>query len=516
MILIKKKKLYAAVAILFIIALPLCSAFTGTSASYNMNISNINYAAYDGHSNNYNIDFSLVEQYVGSNETVNYNVSYGFYKGVDYTGYSVGGPFDISIDAPASVTASSTATATVELTNQNPDFGEDAYIEYWIEDLPGNTISSGSKTVYVGALSTVETSVSLTAPSAAAVHVYYARVTWSNVYTATASDSFDVTAAGVTPTPGGGTGGGLAPALRITQYPKNITVVQGELAYFIVEVSNVGNQEARNTVLLVENISQYWFSVEPQSIEIDKKSNESFALKFQIPADAETGSYSFSLKAVSGSVSNEKAGTLNIVAAPLHEISIIDIQTLPVEHTLKVNETGSIRVITKNNGDENTVVTMNMQVPDNWHIEDETLSHNILAGQEKAFEFVVLPHEAGTFDILISMSYGNEERIKHIAIVVESEAAEEEEGLNPLFVVVVIVASAFLAVELYLISKKSRRKSGRERRDSEAKTQASGGESKGSPGPWAHIISEGTRQRVREFEGLLRKIKRGRKQKAGT
>jgi len=433
---------------LFFLAMPASSAFVNGSATYNITISNIDYAAYDGHSANYNIDFSLVPQYVGYNESNNYNTTYGFYGGVNYTGYSVGGPFDVSIDAPASVTVSSAATATVEMINQNPDFGEDVYLEYWIIDASGNTESSGSKTVYVGSLSTVSTTVSLTAPATTGTYTYRARITWSTIYTANASDTFTVVAAaapseGPSKTPSGPSIS--VPVLRITEYPSNITIEQGDFKYFIVEVSNIGSALASNAMLLITRLDQFWYSIEPQSDDIFAGQNESFALKFKIPDDAGIGPYNFSIKAVSGSVTHSVNSTLNIVAAEKTDIKIKDIQAFAVEQRLKANQTGKLQLIIQNNGQTNTTVTVQLAVPGSWEIDSSTITRTITAGEESIFEFTVFPGEAGTYEVVALVNYGSAEESRMIAVVVEEALFElTQEQLESLLMITGLVVICIL------------------------------------------------------------------------
>jgi len=329
-----------------------CYAIYGNSTNYEMPISNINFYCSDEHSTNYNVDLSFVDQWVGTNGSAHYNGSFGFYGAVNYTGYSTGGPFDISINAPASVTASSTVTADVQLINQNPGFGEDAFLEYWIIDSSNKNIGSGSKTVYVGAPTTVETMVSLTAPSTTGTYTYVARVTWSTVYTANASDTFTVTSA-----PGGGDGGGdggggasgtrYVPVLMITEYPKNISLERSDFGHYVVEVSNIGGATAVNAFLQILNLSQCcFFSIEPDGINIEKNTSESFALRINVPQDAALGSYNFSIKAIGGSASNEVNSQLNVMEIVQKDVRIVDIYP----ETLQVNEIGFVRVFVNNTG----------------------------------------------------------------------------------------------------------------------------------------------------------------------
>ncbi len=442
---------------LFSLIITPCSAIHGNSAHYNITISNVDYAAYDGHSANFNIDFSLIDQYVGVNGSPSFNTTYGFYGGVNFTGYSVGGPFDISIVATDPVTASSSATAIITLVNQNPDFGEDALVEYWIEDGVGNVITTGSKTVYVGSLSTVQTTASLDAPANAGVYVYYGRVTWSTLYTASASDSFTVTAA---PDDGGdGGGGGGAPArpiLRITEYPQNISLEQDDFVFYEIEVSNIGKKEADNTILVISGLSQYWFSVEPQNVDIAAGANESFALRLQIPYNAELGSYDFTIKAVSGSAEYEVNSTLNIIAEAADEVRISDVQLWP--SIFFVNQTGKLLVYIENSGSINTVATVSISAPNSWEMDQTNETKTISPGEENIFEFNAIPSHTGTYSIEIAMTATGYEDRKTIAVVVE----ESPEGLNLLmliiFIILAIIGFLLLSEELKLFKKEKKEK----------------------------------------------------------
>ncbi len=431
--------------VLFFSAMPLCSAWTLVSTNYNISISNINFGCYDKHSASYNIDYSLVDQYVGWNNTNNFNVTFGFYGAVNYTGYSVGGPFDISIDAPASVTASSTATATVQLTNQNPDFGEDVLVSYWITNTGGSTVASGSKTVYVGALSTATTSVSLTAPSSAGNCVYHAMVTWSTTYTATATDSFTVTAApaaGEEP-PGGGGGTPRVPVLRIIDYPDSIIMGQDDFEYFIVKVKNIGEKKATETFLRILNLSQQCFvSVVPESAEIEPNSTANYVFELRTREDAEPGAYDFTVRAVSGSVSHEVDSVLNIVRVIPDMVRIKDVQVIP--DVLQANHTGTVHVLVRSNKTTSTNVTVELLIPYTWKIEENNITKSVGPGEETAFNFTVLPETEGTFEFIVSMTYDGKKESRAVAVAVEFIREEEQLFLDMITLIISLIITVFL------------------------------------------------------------------------
>jgi len=65
--------------VVLVMLMPFVSAFTGSSANYNVTISNINFATGDGSSANYNASFSLVQQPVETFASSSYQGNVGFY-----------------------------------------------------------------------------------------------------------------------------------------------------------------------------------------------------------------------------------------------------------------------------------------------------------------------------------------------------------------------------------------------------------------------------------------------------
>jgi sporulation protein YlmC with PRC-barrel domain len=122
------------------------------------------------------------------------------------------GPNDLTVDAPASVTASTAYSTTITIVNMNPDIGQDFTIDYWVTNTLNTTnYSIGSKTLFVAANSgSNSTIVNFNSPSTAGTYIFMAKVRESGKE---ASDSFEVASASQTPTtpspPGGGDGGGI-------------------------------------------------------------------------------------------------------------------------------------------------------------------------------------------------------------------------------------------------------------------------------------------------------------------
>ena len=122
-----------------------------------------------------------------------------------------GGPADTKVYAPASVVGSSSFNSIIEIINQNPDVGQNFIIDYWITN-NAETINytSSQQTTFVPASGTVNSTVTLTAPSLAGTYKLRAMVSYVGGPDIS-FDSFEVTTAPVSEenaTSGGDSGGG--------------------------------------------------------------------------------------------------------------------------------------------------------------------------------------------------------------------------------------------------------------------------------------------------------------------
>ena len=163
--------------------------------------------------NSYSLDKLVIVPKAASNTVhtfaqgvavVNSQSFYSNIPSVSIPGY--GGPADIIVYAPATVLASDIFNSVIEVKNINPDIGQDFITNYWITSGDeSQNHSSGQQTVYVGANSSTNISVVLTAPLSAGNYRLRALTSWVGG-TATAFDTFEVTSVGGGT--GGGTGGG--------------------------------------------------------------------------------------------------------------------------------------------------------------------------------------------------------------------------------------------------------------------------------------------------------------------
>jgi sporulation protein YlmC with PRC-barrel domain len=120
-----------------------------------------------------------------------------------------GGPADAIVNAPASISASSSFSTIISVENKNADVGQDFTIDYWITNAKNDDInySSGQQTIYVAASGSSDLTAVLTSPSTAGNYRFKALVSWAGG-TATAYDSFLVASMGTGDgDEGGGSGG---------------------------------------------------------------------------------------------------------------------------------------------------------------------------------------------------------------------------------------------------------------------------------------------------------------------
>ncbi|MBM3246922.1 hypothetical protein FJZ17_00045 [Candidatus Pacearchaeota archaeon] len=116
-----------------------------------------------------------------------------------------GGPADAIVNAPASVTASTSFNTIITIENKNSDVGQDFVIDYWITNENENTnYTSGQQTIYVSANGNSYLTATLTSPSSSGNYRFRGLVSWAGG-TATAYDSF-VVSSSVTDNTGGSSG----------------------------------------------------------------------------------------------------------------------------------------------------------------------------------------------------------------------------------------------------------------------------------------------------------------------
>ena len=117
-----------------------------------------------------------------------------------------GGPADTIVNSPSYVNQSEDFNTTIQITNQNPDIGQNFIIYYWItNEFENVNYSSGTRTIYVGASQTNNTIVTFSAPSDIGIYKFKSVTTYEGGVDL-AEDSFQVVAPGIVINPSSGKG----------------------------------------------------------------------------------------------------------------------------------------------------------------------------------------------------------------------------------------------------------------------------------------------------------------------
>jgi len=221
-----------------------------------------------------------------------------------------GGPFDIEVNAPASVSPSTSITANIDLINKNHDVSKDVIVNYWITDTSNNTISGleGQKTVLANSLENTSTTGSLTSPTSPGTYRFWSKVTWVTGMTAEAFDSF-VVATGDTGDTGGGSsgGGGGTPSITgevVEKVPKELLDMNFELEEAIIydsedlialiKFENFGTEStAVNLTYIILNDKK--IHVHEESAELIVYTEKSIIKRFD-NLDLDYGKYNFILQ----------------------------------------------------------------------------------------------------------------------------------------------------------------------------------------------------------------------------
>jgi len=295
-----------------------------------------------------------------------------------------GGPADVSVSVPSSVTVGETITGNITITNVNPDIGQDFTVDYMITSLDGSsTYSSGQKTVYVGASSTNSTLGPLTAPNQAGTYKYKTMVYWIGG-NASASASFTVEeeAAPTLPTPSvvSIVGKGV---LEISEYPDEMIVEQGGVEFYSLLVKNIGTASLHNIKITLDGIPQDWYTTLPEEVEkIYAKDEQDFILKVKLLPDVESGIYSILINATANENSTQVASRLKVVSIVVEALRVFDIQIATLDKLYK-NEEGNISVFIENLVNENITATASLILPEGISTEDGYVIKTIGARSRK-------------------------------------------------------------------------------------------------------------------------------------
>jgi len=332
-----------------------------------------------------------------------------------------GGPADVSVSVPSSVSVGGTIVGNITITNMNPDIGQDFTVDYFITSLDEATnYSSGQKTIYVGASSTNSTLGSLSVPGQAGTYDYKAVVSWIGD-SASASATFTATEAAPTIAPTGPTGGAMRLGkgeIKISEYPE-ITIEQGSVEFYSITVENNGTASVHNVELTLEGISREWYSLIPERVDdLLKGKSQVFILKITTPLDAEPKFYPVDIKASCDEGLDLISISFEVVPRAVEEpFRIVDIQVLTQK--LLLNEKGTLMILVENVGDEDLNVVASLTLPEGWFIDEKEVTKVIPQKTESILRFNITPIETGAHRLVLNGNYNGKEFSKEISVYVE-------------------------------------------------------------------------------------------------
>jgi len=333
-----------------------------------------------------------------------------------------GGPADVSVSVPSSVTIGGTIEGNIIITNVNPDIGQDFTIDYMITSLDEtSTYSSGQKTIYVAADSTNSTLGPLTAPDQTGTYKYKAVVYWFGD-SRNASASFTVVGHAA---PTVGVGGGFVGIagkgkIEITEYPVEMAVEQGGVEFYSLLVKNTGTASIHNVAITLDGIPQEWYLVIPENVdEILRGKSQVFILKITTPLDAEPKLYPVDIKASCDEGVAQVSMNLEVMPTVVEEaFKIVDVKILTQK--LFLNEKGKVITIVKNIGSEDLNVVAYLTLPEGWSIDEKVVAKAMPPKTESTLEFNIIPIEIGAHTLLLSGMYNGKEFSKKIHVYVDS------------------------------------------------------------------------------------------------
>lgn len=115
------------------------------------------------------------------------------------------------------------------------------------------------------------------------------------------------------------------------EYPKEILIERGWTKYFNVIVKNTGDTGIKNVMISFDGEFPKWFEIQTNKIDVlQANNNVSFFIRLNVPANAESGTYSFILYAKSNEVINNEEFTVRVFKSK-SDSTLYQIQELETE-----------------------------------------------------------------------------------------------------------------------------------------------------------------------------------------
>lgn len=189
--------------------------------------------------------------------------------------------------------------------------------------------------------------------------------------------------------------------LTIIDYPNEIAAMQGEIRFVTLLVKNTGETNLPNTSIQILGIDSDWYSIDPASTSLIKNASQTFIIKFKIPNNAVPADMPIVFKASSGSVIDVKPALLAIKPIVPDFLRITDISV----SKFVSNQKGHIYITVENSLAMPMNVTIKLDFPKNFLVDEKVRTEVIDAHQKKQFVFTALSDETGTFMINMTAYY---------------------------------------------------------------------------------------------------------------
>jgi uncharacterized membrane protein len=247
---------------------------------------------------------------------------------------SRGGPYDVSITPLENEVEQGTPLDFIITIDNKGEVSQDVALQYWVE-AQGTTYYDRSEAVLTPALtaSTFTRTASIASDQPLGNYYLHAKVSYDNTQPPIeVNTSFVVVARShatttipapiyITYNPGG-IPSGQAPlpspnltnsGLAISRYTSNISLAVGLSSIEVVTVENTGNTKLENLSVAFIGLPVGWFNISPSTYrEVQIGNSSVFLLLFSVPANANAGTYSATLIATSGVLSDQKAVSVTI------------------------------------------------------------------------------------------------------------------------------------------------------------------------------------------------------------
>jgi len=225
---------------------------------------------------------------------------------------------------------------------------------------------------------------------------------------ATASTSFTVSTTTTTTsrTSEVSTGGGSSSVVLMTiGVDKSITGYESEDVNFNVNIKNDGNVLLHGVKVQLKDID-FSYETTPASVDLAASKAQNYIVTLHIP-DLSEGTHEFRIWGISRETDSFERTTLEVLPKKVAFIKPIRIE-LPI---FDENVSASVNLTVENTGTAASDLTVTLEVPEGWKIEQDSITSSVDANQQKKFVFFVTPSSNnGELNFLGVYTAGDEEK----------------------------------------------------------------------------------------------------------